>query len=91
LVINVHREGEGACRSGGDEISDLVTLEGPREFMSQDCVEGAGFISTPIHLKSSDGGIERLEKGGLAHCMGDMITLTGPMLLQARFSIGPKL
>lgn len=59
-----------SCRFFGDEISNLVTQEGPGEFVGEDCAEGVLFISTAVHLKSFDSGIERLEEEGLAQGIG---------------------
>ena len=59
-----------SCRFFGDEISNLVTQEGPGEFLSEDSAEGAWFIFTTVRLKSSDSGIECLEEEGFAQGIG---------------------
>lgn len=65
MLVAFHREGEGARNSLGDKIPDLVTLKGPVELLGQNCVQGIGFISTTVHLSTSDSGIECLEEEGL--------------------------
>ena len=67
-----------SCRFFGDEISDLVTLEGRGEFVRKDCAEGVLFISTAVRLKSFDSGIECLEEEGLAEGIGGYDHVDGP-------------